>query len=109
MKEFQASFIHKRHNTLRKAVKVIEKRNDMQCNRVYHLEDTMIMYFIENVHKMLNVTTLREKIFAGTMPRWLKEKLMNSNNDYSYATDSMLFLTTVKEKYVRVYEKFIVE
>ena len=91
----------------------------MQCNRVYHLEDTMIMYgtynsdtlmdLIETVHRMHNITTLREKIFTGTMPRWLKEQLMNSNNEYSYATDSMLFLTMIREKYVRVYEKFIIE
>ena len=52
---------------------------------------------------------MREKIFAGTMPKWLKEQLINSNNEYSYATDSMLFLTTITEKYVRVYKKFIVE
>ena len=113
-----SSFLHhKRHKAFHKAVKVIEKRTDMQCNRVYHLEDTMIMYgtynsdmlmdLTETVHKMHNVTTLREKIFVGTMPRWLKEQLMNSNNEYNYATDSMLFLTTIKEKYVRVYEKFI--
>ena len=115
-----SSFLHhKRHKALHKAVKVIEKRADMQQNRVYHLEDTMIMYgtynsdmlmdLIETVHKMHNVTTLREKIFAGIMPRWLKEQLMNSNNGYNYATDSMLFLTTIEEKYMRVYEKFIVE
>ena len=62
---------HKGHKAQHKAVKVIEKRTDMQCNRVYHLEDTMIMYgtynsdtlmdLIETVHKMYNVTTLREK------------------------------------------------
>ena len=106
------SFLHhKRYKALHKAVKVIEKRTDMQCNRVYHLEDTLILYgtynsdtlmdLIETVHKMHNVTTLREKIFTGTMLRWLKEQLMNSNNEYSYATDSMLFLTKIKEKYVR--------
>ena len=91
----------------------------MQCNRIYHLEDTIIMYgtynsdmlmdLIETVHKMHHVTTLRKKIFAGTMSRWIKEQIINSNNEYSYATDSVLFLTTMKEKYVRVYEKFIVE
>ena len=90
----------------------------MQHNRVYHLEDTMIMYgtcnsdtlmdLIKTVHKMHNVTTLREKIFAGTMHKWLKEQLINSNNEYSYATDSVLFLMTIKEKYVRV-RKFIIE
>ena len=115
-----SSFLHyKRHKALHKTVKVIEKRTDMKCSRVYHLEDTMIIYgtynsdmlmdLIETVHKMHDITTLREKIFAGTIRKWLKEQLINSNNEYSYATDSVLFLTTVKEKYVRVYEKFIVE
>ena len=96
------SFLHhKRHKALHKAVKVIEKRTDIQYSRVYHLEDTMIMYgtynsdtlmdLIETVQKMNNVTTLREKIFAGTMPRWLKEQLINSNNEYSYATDCVIF------------------
>ena len=43
------------------------------------------------------------------MPRWLKEQLMNINNEYNNATDSVLFLTKIKEKYVRVYEKIITE
>ena len=65
----------------------------MQHNRIYHLEDTMIIYgtynsdtlmdLIETVHKMHNVTTTRKKIFAGTMHKWLKEQLINSNNEYS--------------------------
>ena len=67
------------------------------------------MVLIETVHKMNNVTILREQIFAGTMPRWLKEQLINSSNEYSYATDSTLFVTTIKEKYMRMYEKFIIE
>ena len=114
------SFLHyRRHKALNKVVKVIEKRTDMQHNRVYHLEDTKIMYgtynsdmlmdLIETVHKVHNITMLREKIFAGTMHKWLKEQLINSNNEYRYTTDSVLLLTTIKEKYVRVYEKFIVE
>ena len=112
-------FHHKRLKSPHKAVKVIEKRTDMQHNRVYHLEDTMVMYgtynsdtltdLIETVYNMHNVTTLKERIFAGTMHKWFKEQLINWNNEYSYATDSILFLTTIKEKYVRVYEKFIVE
>ena len=78
-----SSFLHhKRHKAVHKTVNVIEKRTDMQCNRDYHLEDTMIMYgtynsdmlmdLIATVHKMHNITTLREKIFAGTMHKWLK-------------------------------------
>ena len=59
-----SSFLHhKRHNALHKAVKGIEKRIDMQCNRVYHLVDTMIMYgtnLIDTVLKMHNNTTWKE-------------------------------------------------
>ena len=115
-----SSFLHhKRHKALHKAVRVIEKRTDMQHNRVYHLEDTLIMYgtnnsdmlmdLIETVHKMHNVTTWKEKILVGTMYKWLKDQLINSNNKYNYAIDSVLFLTTIKEKCGRMYERFIVE
>ena len=58
---------------------------------------------------MHNVTTWKEKIITGTMHKWLKVQLVNSGNEYSYAIDSMLFLTTIKEKYVRMYERFILE
>ena len=40
-----SSFLHqKRHKALTKAVNVMKEKIDLQCNRVYHLEDTMIMY-----------------------------------------------------------------
>ena len=115
-----SSFLHhKRHKALHKAVKVVKKRTDMQHNRVYHLEDTMIMYgtynsdtltnLIETVHKIHNNTTWKENIFAGTMNKWLKDQLINSNNEYSYAIDFMLFLSTIIEKYVTMYERFIIE
>ena len=68
-----------------------------------------LLDLIETVHKMHNITTWKEKIFVGTMDKWLKDQLTNSNNEFSYSIDSVLFLTTVKEKYVRMYERFIVE
>ena len=82
---------HKRHKALHNAVNVIEKRVDMQHNRVYHLEDTMIMYgkyssdtlmnLIEMVHKMHNLTTWKEKIFVGMLHKWLKDELIKSKNE----------------------------
>ena len=80
-----SSFLHhKRHKALHKAIKVMKEKVDMQHNRVYHLEDTMIMYgkynsdtlmdLIETVHKMHNITTWKEKIFVGTMDKWLKHR-----------------------------------
>ena len=70
-----SSFLHhKRLKPLHNAVEVMKKRVDMQHNRVYHLEDTMIMYgkynsetlidLIKMVHKMHNLTIWKEKIFG---------------------------------------------
>ena len=62
----------------------------MEHNRVYHLEDTMIMYgkynsdtltsSINTVHKMHNMTSLKEKLFVGEMNEWLKQELTHFTN-----------------------------
>ena len=65
-----SSFLHhKRHKALQKAINALNSRTNIDHNRVYHLEDTMIMYG-------------------------------------KYNSDTLMALTTVKEKYVRMYEKF---
>ena len=56
---------------------------------------------------MQNVTTWKEEIFVSKMNKWLKHILADIHNEFDYSIDAMLFLTTVKEKYVRMYEKFI--
>ena len=56
---------------------------------------------------MQNVTTWKEKIFVSKMKEWLKHKLADIHNEFDYSIDAALFLTTVKEKYVRMFEKFI--
>ena len=39
-----SSFLHhKRHKALYKAVAVMDKKTNIQCNRIHHLEDTMII------------------------------------------------------------------
>ena len=58
---------------------------------------------------MQNVTTWKEKIFVSKMNKWLKHTLADIHNGFDYSIDAVLFLTTVKEKYVRMYEKFINE
>ena len=51
----------------------MNKKTNVQCNRIHHLEDTMIMYGVSNsdtltdltdtVHRMQNFTTWNEKTF----------------------------------------------
>ena len=67
------------------------------------------MELVKTVHQMQNVTTWKEKIFVSEMNKWLKHKLADIHNEFDYSIDTMLFLTTVKGKYVRMYEKFIAE
>ena len=63
-----SSFLHhKRHKALQKVVNIINSKSEIDHNRVYHLEDTMIMYgkynsdtlmkLVKIVHQMQNVTT----------------------------------------------------
>ena len=76
----------------------------------------MIMYdkcnsdnLINMVHRMHNLTSLKEKLIVGKMNEWLKQELTHFNNEHLYSISTLLFLTTIKEKYVRMYERFIDE
>ena len=114
-----SSFLHhKRHKVLHKAVAVMNKKTDIQHNWIHHLENSMIMYgvynsdtlkdLIDTVHRMQNFTTWNEKTFAGKLHDWM-EIYSRDEGICNYAINSVLFLTTVWEKYVRMYERFIEE
>ena len=74
-----SSFLHhKRQKALHKAIKIMERKSDIQHNKIHHLEDTMIMYsiynshtfaqLIETVHRMHDTTSWREKICRKPPP-----------------------------------------
>ena len=109
---------HRRHKALHKVVSVMNKKTDIQHNRIHHLEDTMIMYgvynsdtltdLIDTVHRMPNFTTWNEKTFAEKLHDWM-ELYSQDEGVCNYAINSVLFLTTIQEKYVKMYERFIEE
>ena len=79
-----SSFLHhKRHKALAKAINIMKEKADLQHNRVYHLEDTMIMYskynpdmlmdLINTVHHKQNLTSWKEKMFVGKNDRMGKK------------------------------------
>ena len=96
----------------------MNKKTNVQHNRIHHLEDTMIMYsvynsdtltdLIDTVHRMQNFTTWNEKTFAGKLHDWM-ERYSQDKDVHIYAINSVLFLTTVRGKYVKMYERFIKE
>ena len=76
-----SSFLHyKRQKALHKAVQAMENKVDLQCNRVSHLKDSMVMYgiynsdtletLIDTVHRLHNQTTWYGKLFAGKIDDW---------------------------------------
>ena len=102
-----SSFLHhKRHKALHKAVAVMDKKTNIQHNRIHHLEDTMILYgvynsdtltdLIDTVHRMQNFTTWNKKTFAGKLHNWM-ELYAQDEGMCNYAINSVLFLTTVRE------------
>ena len=67
------------------------------------------MGLFNTVHQMQNITTWKEKVFVSKMNEWLKHKLDDICSEFDYSINVVLFLTAVKEKYVRMYKKFINE
>ena len=114
-----SSFLHhSRHKALHKAVKVMEKKTELQCNKIHHLEDSMIMYGVYNsdtlteltdtVHRMQNMTMWKQRTFAGRLNQWFEMNL-HQEGMHHYAINSVLYLTSVRDKYVNMYERFIEE
>ena len=105
---------HKRH----KAVKIMERKTDLQHNKIHPLEDTLIMYgvynsgtlteLIDTVYRMHNTTMQKERTFAGRLNQWFEIYLHQEGMHY-YAINLVLYLTSVKEKYMKIYEIFIEE
>ena len=96
--------------------KAMKRKADFQCNKIFHLEDTMVMHsiynsdtlaqLIETVHRKHNTTSLCKRTFAGKINQWF-ELYLHQDGVSHYAINSILFLTTIREKYVRMYERFL--
>ena len=63
---------------------------------------------IDTVHRMHNTSTWKERSFAGRLNQWFDMHL-HQEGVHCYAMHSVLYLTSVREKYVKMYERFIEE
>ena len=111
-----SSFLHyKRQKALPKAVHAMKNKVDLQCNKIFHLEDSVVLYgiynsdtlevLIDTVYRLHNQSTWNERLLAGKIEdgyRWFL-----SERDVSHcAINSLLVLTTTREKYVKMYGGF---
>ena len=71
-----SSFLHHKQNkALYKAVRAMDSKTTIQCNKVIQLENSMLMYgvynaetlekLIDTVHNIHNTTSSHERLFAG--------------------------------------------
>ena len=88
----------------------MENEIDLQCNNIFHLEDSMVLCgtynsdtlenLIDTVHRLHSQSTWNEKLFVGEIEKWYR-CYISARGVYHYAINSLLFLTTIREKYVK--------
>ena len=59
---------------------------------------------IDTVHRMHNASTWKERTFAGRLNQWF-DMYLHQEGMHHYAINSVLYLTSVREKYVKMYER----
>ena len=77
MRVSQVIYNNKRQKALKKAFVAMENKMNIQRNKIFHLEDSLVMYGIYNLHTLEksidtlhNKTTLNEKLFVGKLNDW---------------------------------------
>ena len=112
-----SSFLwYKWEKALQQAMHTMNKRASIEWNRVFHLEYSMIMYGVYNVdtlenliqmvHKMNTRSVWFERLYAGHVNKWFEMYSSSQSANY-YAIHSLLYLRTIQEKYIRMYERFV--
>ena len=110
-----SSLHNKRHKALHKAVKAMDSKSAIQCNKLMQLEKSMVMYgictqeqLINIVHHIHNTTSSNERLFAGqesSLSLW--SLYANAQGIQHYSVNSLLYVRTVKDKYILLYKELI--
>ena len=107
---------HKWEKALQQSMYTMNKRASIEWSRVFHLEDSIIMYGVYNVdtlekliqmiHKMNTRSVWFERLYAGHVNKWFEMYSSSQSANY-YAIHSLLYLRTIQEKYIKMYERFV--
>ena len=93
---------------------------NIQHNKSMKLDNTMLTYGIYNaemleklintVYEIHNVTSSREKLFAGEHnPSLFRMLYMDALGIQQYAINSLLFLRIIQDKYISIYRELITQ
>ena len=101
-----SSFLHdKQSKALNKAVKAMDSKTTIECNKLLQLETSMLMYgiynaltlekLIDTVHQIHNTTSSHERLFAGQQSSLtLRSLYANALGLQNYSINSLLYLRT---------------
>ena len=90
-------------------------KTDAQRNKLMHLENSLIMYRVYNAETLSKLVktaqvmhshqTLVEQLYAGQQVEACRiySKMQDAQRVQYYVTNSLLYLQTIKEKYIAVY------
>ena len=116
-----SSFLQQKcKNALHKAVNAMNNQVNIQHNKLMKSDDTMLMYgiynaetlekLIDTVHEIHNVTSSHEKLFAGEHnPLLFRMLYTDALGIQQYATNSLLFLRIIQDKYISLYSELITQ
>ena len=94
---------------------------EAQRNKLMHLENSLIMYGVYNMETLEKLVetaqllhshqSLVEQLFAGQQVAAYKiySKMQNAHGVQHYVTNALLYLCTIKEKYIAVCNEFITQ
>ena len=116
-----SSFLQNRRNkALHKVITAMDSKADIQCNKLIHLENSMLMYSVYNaetlekliktVHNIYNTTTSHKRLFVGQhSPSVFKTLYVHSLGLHHYSTNSLSYLRTIQDKYISLYRELILQ
>ena len=93
---------------LHEAVRAMDSKATIQCNKLMQLENSMLMYGIYNsetleklintVHSIHNTTSSHERLFAGQQGSLtLRSLYANTLGLHHYSINSSLYLRTIQD------------
>ena len=94
---------------------------DAQRNKLMHLENTLVMYRIYNVetlerlvkivHALHSRQSLYESLYAGQTSAAYRaySQMHGACGIQHYMVNLMLYLHTIKDKYIKIYNEFILQ
>ena len=109
---------HKRNTALHKAIKAMDSKATIQCNKLMQLENSMLIYGVYNakmleklintVHNIHNTTSSHERLFPGQQSSLtLKSLYAHSLGLHYYSINSLLYLRTIHDRYIAPYRELI--